>query len=266
MYPLVLAAILAALIAQISHQALENFDLMKLYRFNLHRMQLVMLAESLEQYYNERGTFPSSIQNLATTPGYAHVRSLVNNWQGFAVSGTLSDTMWQYRRMVVYSIDSKNGESQATYLANNSCGTGTFYAAASWCGHRKSTWYLKDTRYGLHDQVITQRARLRRTLQKFGDFYSANERFPDRNSSGTALTPGETYSLPNLAGYTGSASACTGMYLWNGLPIGCDDMFDSWGAPINITIKSDQNITMFSESPLTNASGQRVIIASGFSM
>lgn len=266
MYPLVITALIAAIASALALQSGANLDLMRLYRFNAHRSQLVMVAENLEQYYNERGTFPASLAALAQTPGYSHVRSLLNNWQGYAVSGALTDSVWTFQRMVAFSNDPKTGITPATYLQHNACGSGAFSSAASWCGSRNSVWFLKDTRHGVNDAITTQRARLRRSLQKFGDFFSANGGFPSRDSSGAALVTGNTYSVASLAGFAGTASTCTGIYVWQGLPIGCDDMFDSWGKPVGFAYTSNNEFSLVSETPLTNAAGEPLLVAAGFTM
>jgi Tfp pilus assembly protein PilE len=266
MYPLVITALIAAIASALAIQSSANLDLMRLYRFNANRSQLVMVAENLEQYYNERGTFPSSLQALAQAPGYSHVRSLLNNWQGYAVSGALADSVWQYQRMVAFSNDPKAGMTPATYLSQNACGSGSFSTAASWCGTNKSVWFLKDTRHGVNDAITTQRSRLRRSLQKFGDFFSANGGFPSRDSSGTALVAGNTYSVASLAGFTGTASTCSGIYVWQGLPIGCDDMFDSWGKQVGFAYTSSTEFSLVSETPLINAAGEPLLVAAGFTM
>lgn len=266
MYPLVITAFVGAIIAALAVQSGMNIDLMRLYRFNIHRSQLVMVAENLEQYYIERGTFPASLTALSQTPGYSHVRSLLNGWQGYAVSGLLSDSVWSYRRMVAFSNDPKTGLTQATYLDQNACGTGSFASATSWCGRRNSVWFLKDTRTGINDAITTQRARFRRSLQKFGDFFSANGSFPSKDATGGALVAGQTYTVASLAGYAGAANNCTGVYVWQGLPIGCDDMFDSWGKPVGFVYTSETAFSLTSESPLTNAAGVPLLVAAGFTM
>jgi hypothetical protein len=266
MYPLVMVAIIAAIATVLGAQVSQNMDLLQLYRFNAQRSQLVMTAENLEQYYTERGSFPASLSALASTPGYEHVRSLLNNWQGYSVSGPLTDGVWTFQRMVAFSKDPKRGQSVSAYLAENACGIGTFAVASSWCGAKNSIWFLKETRLGFNDSITTQRARLRRSLQKFGDFYSANGEFPNKDGSGMALAAGETYRLADLVGYPGAANECTGVHTWQGLALGCDELFDSWGGAIGFVYTSKDAMSLASESPLVNASGERILVASGFTM
>lgn len=259
-------AIIAAIAAALGSQAQDNLDLMRLYRFNAQRSQLVMLAENLEQFYAERASFPANLSALASTPGYAHVRSLLNNWQGYSVSSALTDGVWTYQRMVAFSNDPKHGQTAAEYLIQNACGTGSFATATSWCGARSSIWFLKDTREGVNDAITTQRARLRRSLQKFGDYYSAKGEFPSQDARGTDLVAGETYRLADLAGYAGAANSCTGVYTWQGLPLGCDELFDSWGGAIGFVYTSKKVMALASETPLVNAAGTRILVAAGFTM
>lgn len=266
MYPVVSAVILMALATALAIQAGQNLDLMRLYQLSAQRAQLVMLAENIEQYYAELGVYPPSLVALSTTPGYEHVRSLLNNWQGYAVSGVLSDNVWQYTRMVVYSTDPSRGETAASYLAANACGTGPFATANSWCGSRKSIWYRKETREGMTDAVSNQRVQLDRTLQKFADFYSANGTFPNKDNASVSLTAGKTYALAALVGYTDAAATCKGIYTWQGLPIGCEDMFDAWGGKVGFVYTSNTAISLTSETPIVNASGAPLLVASGITL
>jgi len=266
MYALVTSAILMALASALAIQAGQNFDLMRLYQFNAQRAQLVMLAENIEQFYVERGTFPVSLAGLSQTPGYEHVKSLLNNWQGYAVSGVLADSVWQYRRMVVFSADPSKGGTAATYLTANSCGVGAFSAAGSWCGSSKSIWYRKETREGMNEAVSLQRVLLDRTLQKFADFYSANGYFPDKDSADLPLVPGSTYALASLAGYNGDVATCKGIFTWRGLPIGCEDMFDSWGGKVGFAFTSNNAVSLTSETQLVNSAGVPLVVASGFTI
>jgi hypothetical protein len=266
MFAFVTSAILLALAFAMALQTSQNLDLMRLYRFTVQRSQLVMLAENLEMYYIERGAYPASLTALSQTSGYEHVKSMLNNWQGYAVSDVLTDSTWQYRRMVVFSRDPTKGDTVASYLASNGCGTGDFGAADTWCGTRKTIWYRKETRVGMNEAVSNQRVQLDRTLQKFADFYSANGIFPGKDNTDLALTVGTTYALAALAGYNGTGSACTGIYTWRGLPIGCEDMFDAWGGKVGFVYTSDKAISLISETPLVNAAGVPLMVASGYTM
>jgi hypothetical protein len=266
MYALVTAGIMLALASALALQTGDSLGLMKQYRFNAQRAQLVMLAEHLELYFIEKGTYPASLAALSQTAGYEQVKSLLNVSQGYAVSGTLTDSVWQYKRMVVYSLDRAKGDTDTSYQAANSCGTGAFGAASSWCGSNTSVWFRKETREGMNDAVNDERTRLDRTLQKFADYFTANSAFPNKDGSGVALVAGNTYSLAALAGYAGTAAACSGVYTWRGLPIGCEDMFDAWGGYVGFVYTSDKAISLTSETPLVNAAGTPLIVASGFTM
>lgn len=266
MYAAALAAIILWTATIVAANADENFKFMKFYRTNVRSNQLVRLAENLQQYYVEKGTYPASLAAFAATPGYEHVQSLINNWQGYAVSGSLSDTQWQYYRMAVFSNDPTTGTTATSYLATNYCGTGAFAAASSWCGSPSSLWYRYDTREGYNAQVDTQRARLKRTIEKIADYYTRHQSFPNLDQTSTAMVSGTTYKLATLAGYAGTASACTGNYLWKGIPIDCQDMFDQWGNTTGYAYLTNNHIALTSESPLTNASGTPLLIATDFNM
>ncbi|MQA40766.1 type II secretion system protein GspG [Rugamonas aquatica] len=271
MYAIVVSAMLLALASALSVQAGQNFDLMRAYRANAQRTQLVLLAEHLEQYYLERGAYPAEppgggLAALTQTPGYEQVRSLLSAWQGYALSAMLTDGVWRYQRMVAYAVDPSQGRSRADYLAVNACGAGGFATAASWCGASNSVWFRKETRQGMNDAVSNERARLRRTLQKLGDSYSSQGAFPARDHAGIALAAGTSYTLAALVGYGGGAAGCRDVYVWRGVPLGCEDLFDAWGGAVGLAFTSDQAVSLISETPLVNAAGTPLVVAAGFTM
>ena len=238
----------------------HSFANMKAYRASGQRVQLEALAQSIQQYYEEKGQFPASLAALAATPGYSHVTSFMNPWQGYAVSGTLVDSVWSYQRVVLFSLDPTIGVSQANYLATNTCGSGSFSTASSWCPINNSIWYRWETRQDMNDAVNEQRLRLNRIQQKLASYFNAQGNFPNLDGSNAPLTQTNTYALAALANYAGTASNCTGTYSWQGIPIDCGDMFDKWGGQVGYAYFSNSHVALTSETPIRDGSGNAVNI------
>lgn len=266
MYAIVVVAMLLGLASALAAQCGHYLDLTRHYAASVRRSQQVQLAENLAQFRLEHGAYPVSPVALANTVGYEHVRSVLNPWQGYALSVTLADGVWRYQRMVTFTQDPSGGVTTSSYLAANACGTGSFAMADSWCGARNSTWFRQESREEYNDAVSNERARLRRTLQKLADAYSAQGSFPARDNAGVPLVAGNTYTLSALSGYAGTAATCREVYVWRGVPLGCEDLFDAWGREVGLAFTSAQSISLISETPIINAAGTPLVVAAGFTM
>ena len=261
MYPILVLAIAILLAMLMDGVAGQNRDLIQLYQSRLRQMQLVALAENLDQFYLETATLPANIAALSASDGFQHVRGLVNTWQGYAVSPTLNDGVWQFSRAVLFSNDPTKGTTAAAYLAANACGTGGFDTALSWCGSKDSQWFRLETRERYNEQITTQRVRMVRLLQKLSNYYNANGKFPDKDNLNIPLAPNSMTRVATLAGYGGTARNCSGTFTYMTVPIDCGDMFDLWGNPVGYQFISSKRVLLVSETPIYNNSGNRVVVA-----
>lgn len=225
------------------------------------QMLVVEMAQNIEQFYAETSSFPASLSVLAATPGFEHTKGLNDNWQGYGVSGDLTDGVWRYKRAVLAATDPTKGVSVTQYMTDNNCGVGAYASAASWCGSRSGLWFRRETRQTFNDDVVDQRVRLTRALQKFADYYSFNGYFPTVDAGGASLAGDSINSLASLASYAGTAKTCTGVYQYQGVPIDCSDMFDRWGGLVGYQFVSKKRIILISESQIFNSDGNRVVIS-----
>jgi len=261
MFPVVLVLIFSWIAFQVNQLSTQNLQLLDIYQARSNRLAMVKLAEGIAQYYGETGTFPVSLNSLAATPGYEHLRSTLTTWQGYAISPALTDGVWTFTRMVAYSYDRSSGPTPATYLATNFCGTGAFDTATSWCGDKyKSQYYRIETKEGYADEINTQRAQLTRIAAKFTDYATANSKLPAVDKLGTALAANSITAMSALAGYAGTAANCSGQYQYQGIPIDCSDMFDRWGGPIGYQFIDDHHVLFVSEPPIVNSAGNAVVV------
>lgn len=264
MYPIMVLLLAIWLSMLMEGVAGQNHDLATLYQTRTKYMQVVSMAENIEQFYLEKATFPPSIPALAATTGFEHSRALADNWQGYAVSPTITDSVWQFNRAVLFSNDPSKGVNVASYLASNACGAGGYDTATSWCGAATGRWFRRETRERYNEQISTQRARMSRLLQKFTDYYNTNGKFPDKDSGGTALGLNSISNIAALAAFGGSAGSCSGTYTYLGVPIDCGDMYDVWGRVIGYQFVSSKHVLVISETPIFNNSGNRVVVAADF--
>lgn len=253
----------AVLVGFLSDRVADQFDRLAVAYFSKAKVQqMVRLSEAVAEYAQNYRTLPVSLAVLASTPGYEYTSGLMNNWQGYGVSGNLVDSMWTFRRAVLFTNDPVRGATAASYLGANGCGTGGFNAATNaWCGTNDSMWYRIETRESFNDQLATEQGRLHRLDQKFANYYNKNGAFPSVDVGNVALAPDSIISMADLAGYSGSAGSCTGQYQYLGIPIDCGDMFNQWGNKIAYQFVSNSHIILVSETPILNSSGVPILVA-----
>lgn len=266
MYPILVIVLGVWLSILMDGIASQNRDLVTLYQSRIKSDKTVKMAENIEQYVNETSSYPPDIATLNAAPGFEHTSSLIDSWQAYAVSPIITDTIWQFQRAVFISNDPSKGVNTATYLATNTCGTGTYATATSWCGQKTGNWYRSETRERFNKQISTQRVRMTRMLQKLTDYYNQYQAFPDKNASAVALGLNSTTTLSSLVAFAGSANTCTTSITYNYMtvPVDCADMYDIWGGAIGYQFVTTKHIILVAESPLFNSTGTRVIIAADF--
>lgn len=241
-------------------------DLSQMYQARLRAIHTKVIAESLEQYFQEKGSFPVSIDALTSSNGYEHTRGLANVWQGYATVSGLKDSIWRYDRMVFFSTEPRLGILANDYLSSNSCGTGSFYIASSWCGQRTSIWFRRETRDLYHNQIANQRIRLHRTLQKFAQHYNTYGDFPGRRADGSIIADKSIYSLAELSGFSGTASQCKTVHSFGSIPLDCTDLFDQWGQAVGYQFESNKQIILVVKTPIENTAGTPVVVAAEYDL
>jgi len=82
MYPILALALAIWLAMLMDGVAGQNRDLTQLYQSRSRQMQVVALAENIEQFYLETAAFPADVTTLSGSTGFQHVRGLADAWQG----------------------------------------------------------------------------------------------------------------------------------------------------------------------------------------
>lgn len=232
-------------------------ELTRLYQGQLVAERIAVIGDAIQQRYLElpSGGFLSPA-GIAQINGYQYVASAKPEVFQVATADNLNDSAWQFSRLAVYFQYSGSLISPQDYLtaANNSCGTGAFASGQSWCGPSMSTWLRLETKANYTTMLLSEKQRLYRTMRKFLMRYSADSRF-------TSLTPGSAQTLPALVGYNGTATACSGVWVYTGIPFTCDDLFNAWGIPITVNQASIKRLALVNRTGIIISNGQPVRIA-----
>lgn len=261
MLALVVIVLAGLLLVQMSQDEMDYAALESYVRAKYQRAHMIAIAEGLESYYQERGTFPSSLQALASTSGYQELRNAIELNMGYASSGGLNDGTWRFTRTVAYLVPQGSKQTVASYANTNYCGTGPITTALSWCGDQNSLYFRRETRDTVNEELTTQQVRLNRLQQKFARYFNANQRYPDKDVANNSLASSSVTSVAELVGFAGTAATCFGTFQYMGIPIDCGDIFDRWGNRVGYQFESSAHVIFVSESPFINASGEQVVVA-----
>lgn len=268
MYAILTLAVSIMLATFVTGVANQNHDLASMYQSRTKWLQTQTMAENIQQYHNEHSEYPVTLAALSAAPGFQQTRSLNDSWQGYAISPTITDNAWQFQRAVFFSNDPSKGVDANAYLTNNTCGTGDYATAQSWCGARTGQWFRSETREQYNQKITAQRVRMSYVMQKIADYYSANQSFPAKDKTNTALIDDSIHTLAELSGFIGTANTCgnttSSTFEFMGIPIDCADMFDIWGRAIGFQYINSKHIVLISETPIYNNDGTRILVAADF--
>ncbi|CAG0985833.1 hypothetical protein RHDC4_02179 [Rhodocyclaceae bacterium] len=229
-----------------------------------------LLAAGINNYYIETNTFPASFAALGAATGYEYLRNTARPFQSLAIASNLNDGTFTFKRIVVYTQDPyRPPYTDTTYLgaANNTCGTGDFATATEWCGpnNANAQWWKQDERDAIAAAVAREKHRLTRLLQKFNAWYN-----DDISVSTTPGVLGNNYPDPGatsatlitlVTGFAQTATTCTGIYTWRGIPIDCTDLYSVWGTPTVYNYVSPTHIVLLTKTPYTKADGTALYVS-----
>jgi len=212
----------------IARIATEGTQLLRTHMADARRMSVTALANEIDRYRRRYNAYPASLTALVTTPGFEHARAHITiPGLNYAMAGPFSDGTWQYTRAAVAGIDVRRTDA-AIFFTGNTCGSGSFSTARDWCGASDvATWYKSELRNFYIGYMNNGRTQLDTTLNKFIGTWNTNGKFP-----AGSLSVGGHASLASLVGYAGNAANCSGMFNFSGIPLGCEDLYTPWGAPV----------------------------------
>lgn len=216
------------------------------------------LASAIDAAYAESGLYPTSLTALASRPGYEYLKNTARPFQSMAVATNITDSDFKFNRATVFSQDPYDHPlTDTNYLAaaNNTCGTTDFSTSTTWCGSKHSLWWKHETREIIPANLARERNRQRRLLNKFTSWYNTGDNtYPNPSAAAATLTA-------LVTGFTQSATTCTGIYTWHGIPIDCTDLYSIWGTPTVYNYLSATHIVLLTKTPYTKADGTTLYIS-----
>ncbi|WP_326430255.1 hypothetical protein VQ574_21270 (plasmid) [Stutzerimonas frequens] len=244
--------------------------------FSAMNMAIAPIESSFEQYRTEILRHDMSViveamdSNLAENPlnGYISPSALAstsgNEYLRFSEPGrfqhqvatSLSDGVWRFDRAAVWfeSPHSYLGNTNYVSSSNNDCGAGAFTSGGEWCGRSESLWAKLENKRSYSDILLGEKQRLYRTIRKFYQRYSKDQSF-------SSLGNGQVRSLASLVGYSGTAANCVGVFTYNEIPFGCEDLFNYWGVPVVLNKVTANHIVLVNRTLIQSAAGQVIRLA-----
>ncbi|MDO8416471.1 MAG: hypothetical protein Q7S87_09695 [Agitococcus sp.] len=237
-------------------------------RLARQKLAQAVVARELQQYVKEQGAYPTSLSAMMAVPGYLHLKSYVSTTNGgfyraprdavgYAVSPDIAGLAWTFRRATVFTLKDPS-ETLAHYLGStrNGCnpvagGATDFATASSWCtplNEKGISWEQQASTAGLMQSA--QKAQ-NATLDKFTNVYRVTASFPS-SSTPIALT---SLVTPYWGATSTTAAVCSGIFVWQGVALGCSDLFNRFGQPVMYQRISTKHIVLTSNTSLTNQLG-----------
>jgi hypothetical protein len=223
----------------------------------------VIVAKALNDYYTETLTLPSSLANLASTTNGWHVADKINTWQGFYLVTSISDgAAWTFDRSIFFTMDPTRGVVPSQYIGatNNTCGSGAgnLNTTSYWCGRKDSQWSRIDTKEINALKINDDHYRLQRLAQKLTQMKSASGSLPSLDYASAPITTPKP--LATIVNYGGSATTCSGTFVWQGVPVECSDMYDAWSQPIYYSYTSATVGKIYVNTGAVSSTGTSVVV------
>lgn len=226
-------------------------------RSEILRSDIQEIAAAVDERFEENpvGGYVAPA-TLAGVAGYEYLLNRSPYRFKFQSATLLNDSAWLFGRAAIWFESPHDAVGDSNYLlaANNSCGTGAFNSGGSWCGRKQSLWSKLETKNNYSLQLFGEQQRLTRTMRKFYQRYNKDQTF-------SSLGNGQGQTLAALAGYGGAAAACSGVFVYYEIPLGCEDMFNYWGIPVVLNRVSDNHVVLVSRTLVASASGQQIRLA-----
>jgi len=262
MFAVAVISIVVFVSLSLSSAADQTNTIARKYSAQLTTASTAQLSVDLQNYRRQSGGYPASLTSMAQTAGFEHLRGEIAPWHSYQLATGLNDSRFLFDRAAILAGTKAKYSNISDFLAANSCGTGGFTVATSWCptANVRLTAASQESRADVAGEIAAQRLRMVRTLQRLSVFYNAYRTFPAGDYAGTAISLGTTYSLPAIAGFSGTAANCGGTFQISFLPLGCDDLFDVWGGPVNYRLVSTGNVQLIASAPIKDATGSGILI------
>ncbi|MCF6783439.1 hypothetical protein [Stutzerimonas stutzeri] len=211
------------------------------------------VLEAMTEYHGGRSGGYPTLDQLVSTPGYEYLRTReLARLQSSRATG-ITDSVWRFSRVAVWFESPYKYVGNTVYLSasQNTCGNGAFGTAISWCGRTESIWGKVEDKGSFSSLIFAEKNRLSRTMSKFYKRYNKDRTF-------SPLSNGSSRTLASLVGYTGTAAACSQVFVYNEIPLDCHDLFNFWGVPVVFHKIGDLHIALGNRTEVFDGSGNPV--------
>jgi hypothetical protein len=235
------------------------------YRQQVAEVRQDLVAQEVERahqvllaFQKRTGTLPDTLaQALAVRPAENPLDGRVR----YAITRDVDGGPWQFDRAVVWANNLDAQITDADYLANNACGADGFDDAEAWCAPPALRAFRLESRDGFADRIEEARTSILNTMQKLAQYAARESEFPRSENDGTPLINGTSYFMADLVGYGGAPIDCTGVFDFQGIPLGCEDVFVSpFGTPLVYEYLSEENVALIAQTTLERAGGEVILI------
>lgn len=256
MLPLFVATTLGALIAVSAAMSTAAFDALQARSLERAERDLERLAVRLKERSITTG-YPADLAGLLRAGETVHPALR------YARASGLSDGVWTFDRAMLYVVEPGGLADRADFLTSvNACGAGAFDSAASYCTPALVKSIKVETKSVATTTVAETKLTLNRTMHKMLASYYRSGAFPNRSDSLGAFGPNEGVTMASFVGYSGDAATCSGTHIYVDVALDCGDLFERLsGEPIYYSYSNTSTASLFVQTRLRRANGQRVMVA-----
>ena len=263
MYALTIVILMSWLALQMVSLSDSYNYVASLYRDQADDIQFENLNADIDRYLNRYGDTPTSLSALQTDDLFIHSRSHDEHWIVYRKQSGLTDDRFTYERTGFAFIDrtrfkSMGDPAQFFNAQWNRCASADFSSATSWCSDTEVPWRRIESRETISQEYLKQHLRLNRTVQKIYRHYELNGTLVNTKASGT-LSDGDYGTLAALTSVS-SASTCSGVIDWGGIPMDCSDLYSVWGTAVSYNYLSSSDGFLVVSTPFTDKSGNKLYI------
>lgn len=244
---------------------------------NQTAIQAVVVSH-VEQYFNEKGIFPSSLQILATTPGYSVLKPYLSKANGGFASSTrdtvslylspqITGNLWRFNRLAVFT-PKDTTESVGAYLSTtkNQCppttGAKDFDTGAAWCPLKSDLAFVTDMQLRANSRLSSAHIGQKMTAAKIATNYAVTTLLP---TAATAVTLAS--QVTSVWGAVNSgASACQGTFMFSNIPLSCTDLYNAFGQPVSYQKTAANKFELTSPTTLIDAGGTTTVVTTSITL
>ncbi|WP_455233531.1 hypothetical protein [Geopseudomonas aromaticivorans] len=257
MYPFALLALFMAIISGMLMHVVQTSGLIDEHRAELDKRYVSVVTEAFRLRMARTGSLGvmtlDSIQTVGDGKDEGFKARSADPVRLFIESASnLTDSVWQFDRLLIYALDKDHQNIDITSAAENKCDASAGFAVASnWCGPAAGIRYnVLETRQAYLEMMTAEVVRMQATLHKFGRGFGEVEmrRFPR-----ATLTEGQSGEMCAYGTSYGSSSCqpveCSGVRVYQQTPFDCSDLFSIWGTPVVLDLIQNTHMAISTTSP-----------------